>query len=154
MAAQDVNTMAKHAWVSGLPPGTKEADDEFASLIHNLHDPTPSAGVLSSMRRLSMESHTLWLADMKQQVERPGDAMPRRAPQPERGARQEDQRERLVGIDISGSMEPSNSLIDVVAQRQMREENVLKYVEPTCCASRQQELPLVKKDCYMGNGGE
>ena len=147
LAAQDANTMAKYAWVSGLPPGTKEADDEFVAFLHNLLDPQPTVGVLSSLRRLWFESHTLWLADMKQQVERPADATPRKVPQPERGAQQADQRKRLLGVDISGSMEPSNALIDLIAQ--MREENILRYVEPSVCTSRQQELQLVKKDSYM-----
>ena len=139
--------MAKFAWVSGLPPGSKEADDDFVTYIKSLHDPPPSVGALSSLRRLWVESHTLWLADMKHQVERSADSAPRKLPQPERGARQEEQRRRLPGVDITGSMEPSNALVDLIAQ--MREENVLKYVELSSCTSRQQELQLVRKDNFM-----
>jgi hypothetical protein len=63
------------------------------------------------------EAHALVMADLKTQVEKTDDQMPRKVPAPERNARYEAQQRRLNGVSLSGELEPSHSLIDSVLQQ-------------------------------------
>ena len=146
---EGVDTLAKLAWIVGLAPGSKEADDAYVKHLQDLAGtPDPlNAGVLATMRRAWAEAHTLWVADMRQRVERPSESQPRKLPHPERGARSDDQKKRLRGMTIEGVYEPSHSLIDAVAQ--MKDDDCLRYLELSACTSRPQELQNIKKDPVM-----
>lgn len=96
------------------------------------------------MRRLFFESYSLAAADMQLRVERKDDRIPSKLANAERSARYEDQRRRLSGVDISGELEPSNSLIDIVYN--MTEEDQLCYVRWEECTKRDQELMGIKSD--------
>ena len=147
---QQVDTVAKYAWVVGLVPGTKDADAAFVEYANKLKQEPLSAGELASLRRAWAECHALWIADMKHKVERTGDTQPRKVAPPERDARQADQQSRLKGVSITGSFEPAHSLIDAIAN--MREEGVLRYLDPATCISRVQELQQVKRDSFLKVG--
>lgn len=106
-------------------------------------DPCPS-NRLPIIRRLFFESFSLAAADMQLRVERKDDSVPRKLANAERASRYEDQKRRLSGIDLSGEMEPSNSLIDIVYH--MTEEDQLRYVRWEECTKRDQELMGIKTD--------
>ena len=139
-----LDTASKFAWVVGIPPGTKEADDLFVDFVENKVQAGLSPGLLASLRRAWAESHTWWLHDMKHRIDHTSEGAPRKMARPERGARQEEQRKRLGGVPTDGSFEPSHALIDMVAQ--MKEEGLLRVVELHQCTSRTQELMNQKKD--------
>ena len=77
-------------------------------------------------------------------LERKDDSIPRKLANAERGARYEDQKRRLSGIDLSGDLEPSNAFIDLVYH--MAEEDQLRYVRWEECTKRDQELMAIKSD--------
>ena len=139
-----LDTASKFAWVVGIPPGTKEADDLFVDFLEKQVKTDLSPGLLAALRRAWAESHTWWLQDMKHRIEHTGDNAPRRMARPERGARQEDQKRRLNGVPTDGSFEPSHALIDMIAQ--MKEEGLLRVIELPQCTSRTQELLHTKRD--------
>jgi hypothetical protein len=101
-------------------------------------------GQMSCLRRMFFEAHTLVMADLKTQVEKTDDQMPRKIPAPERNARYESQQKRLVGISLSGELEPAHSLIDAVLQQ--AEDQSVKYLPPHKCPKREAELQAVKHD--------
>lgn len=96
------------------------------------------------IRRLVFESYTLAAADLKARVERKDEDTPRKLAQAERASRHQSQVARLTGLDLSGEMEPSHSLIDLVFQ--MSEDNQLRYVRWEQCTKRDQELMGLKTD--------
>ena len=81
---------------------------------------------------------------MQMRVERKDDSAPRKLANAERSARYDDQRKCLSGIDMTGELEPSNALIDLVYN--MAEEDQLKYVRWEECTKRDQELMGIKVD--------
>eukprot|EP00434_Breviolum_minutum_P015721 symbB.v1.2.013853.t1/scaffold989.1/size146301/3 len=88
-----------------------------------------------------------------QRVERKDEDTPRRLAQAERSARYEDQKNRLIGLELTGELEPSHALIDLVYQ--MREDGQLRYIRWEQCTKRDQELLGVKVDPIWkpdGNG--
>ena len=78
------------------------------------------------------------LAELKGKIERKEDEAPRKMPQPERTARLEQQKARLAGLALNGVNEPSNGLIDLIAQQ--KADDVLRYVDLDLCISRETEL--------------
>ena len=95
-------------------------------------------GVMSSLRRAFFEAHTFMLNDLRSKIDKKDDELPRKVPQPERNARIQAQRARLVGIDVVGPLEPSDSLIDLVSQQ--AEDEILRYIELELCTCRESEV--------------
>lgn len=144
LKALGYDTFGKLAFSTNYTPG--QADDtSLKALAAQIvqADPCPP-NRLPIVRRLFFESFTLAAADMQLRVERKDDSIPRKLANAERSARYEDQRRRLSGIDISGELEPSNSLIDIVYH--MTEEDQLRYVRWEECTKRDQELMGIKSD--------
>ena len=106
-------------------------------------DPPPEARV-PLVRRLFYEAYTMANADMRARLEKRDDDPPRKLAQAERASRYTDQVARLTGLDISGELEPSHALVDLVFQ--MIEENQLKYIRWEQCTKRDQELMGIKCD--------
>ena len=150
MCASTVNTMAKLAWASSSQPGMGDDSGFIAMLVQNLGLQSISdipSGELSAWRRIWFEAHTIGVSDLRQKVERTEDSAPRRLPVPERAAKLAAQRQRLSGVPISGPLLPSHSLVDFVFT--MREDEVLKYVEPSKCTCRDSELRGVKREQFV-----
>lgn len=138
------NTYGKLAFASNYQPG--QLDE--APLIKLAEEITltspPPVEDLPLIRRLVFESYTLAAADLKARVERKDEDTPRKLAQAERASRHQSQVARLTGLDLSGEMEPSHSLIDLVFQ--MSEDNQLRYVRWEQCTKRDQELMGLKTD--------
>eukprot|EP00434_Breviolum_minutum_P009828 symbB.v1.2.008656.t1/scaffold540.1/size189765/21 len=131
----------KLAFSTNYTPGHSSLRALAAQIVQV--DPCP-ANRLPIVRRLLFESYSLAAADMQLRVERKDDSIPRKLANAERSARYEDQRRRLSGVDISGELEPWNSLIDIVYH--MTEEDQLRYVRWEECTKHDQELMGIESD--------
>lgn len=149
LIAANVDTMAKMAWVCSVQPGVGDDAPLMAFFVQVLGRSldTFSAGEISVFRRLWWECHTVAIAEVRSKVERTEDSQPKKLPVPERAERLREQQARLVGIVISGVIEPSHCLLDFC--NQMKEDEVLRYVNPNICSTRAAELLGVKKENFM-----
>ena len=140
LKAVGVTTLAKLAFCSSYAPSMP--DDTplirfFTTTIDAAGDGV-SAGVMSALRRAFFEAHTFMLNDLRSKIDKREDEPPRKVPQAERNARLEAQKARLTGVDISGPLEPSDSLVDLISQQ--REDELLRYVELEACTCRESEV--------------
>ena len=138
------STYGKLAFASNYTPG--QADErpvlELAAAITGRTP--PPADRLPLVRRLVFESYTLAAAELRTRMERKEDDGPRKLTQAERAERHSSQAARLTGLDLTGEMEPSHTLVDAIFQ--MMEDNQLKYVRWEQCTKRDQELMGLKVD--------
>ena len=135
-------TFGRLAFASNYTPG--QADEQpLLALARQItaSDPVPDAK-LPPIRRLVFEAYTLASADLRSRVDRRDDDGPRKLTQAERSSRQTDQAQRLQCLDLTGELEPSFALVDLVFQ--MQEDNSLRYVRWEQCTKRDQELMGVK----------
>eukprot|EP00971_Amphidinium_carterae_P240331 4771311-Amphidinium_carterae.1 len=70
----------------------------------------------------------MWLAHLKSKAEGTAESSVKQVPLPERHERTTDQWERLRGVRLQGSKEPSRPLVDMVAQ--MRQNSSFRYIDP------------------------
>ena len=138
------NTYGKLAFASNYQPGQIDETPliKLAEEITQTRPPAPD--VLPLIRRLAYESYTLTAADLRSKIDRRDEDAPRKLAQAERAARHQSQASRLPGLDLSGELEPSHLLVDLVFQ--MTEDNQLKYVRWEQCTKRDQELMRLKTD--------
>ena len=68
----------------------------------------------------------------------------KKLPQAEKQARLIQQQGRLTGLSITGELQPSHALIDIVAS--MLETNSVVWVAPSKCSKREAELQLLTKE--------
>ena len=152
LLAANVNTLSKLAFCANYNPSMPDDTNLVTFFTDKIMGPTVAAGVpvpeldaglLASLRQGFFEAHTMMLAELKSRIERGDDEKPRKVPTLERASRLEDRRRRIVGVDISGPLQPAFCLIDAVSQQ--RDEGILKYLSADCCPSRDDELQLGKK---------
>ena len=131
-----------------------QADDQpLTALIEKVCNSQPAPeDRLPVIRRLFFESYTLANADLRSRVDRKDDEQPRKLAQAERAARHKDQQARLTGLELTGELEPSNALVDLVFQ--MLEENQLRYIRWEQCTKRDQELLGIKHDPLWKPGSD
>lgn len=150
LEAQDITSLGKLAFSCSCTPGSG-SDQPFVDLMTDIlvatGSPPLTAGKVSALRRVWFEAHTVSVAEVKHKVEQTEDSKPRRIPVPERAARARAQQNRLVGLVIAGSMEPSHSLIDYC--HNLKEQDTLQYIDPAKCTSRESELSGTKRENFM-----
>eukprot|EP00971_Amphidinium_carterae_P139891 2771581-Amphidinium_carterae.1 len=109
----------------------------------------------AALRRVWAEAHVAATARLRNLMDPQPDVFgPPRVHLQERTRTQEAQQERLRGIRITGTLEPSHALQDKVYQ--MRQEGVLKYVDPASCTSKDQGSHFQKSDkriCVLDSQG-
>ena len=146
-----IDTLGRFAFICTLQPGTSADDSPFINALLkalNLARETDlDQGSLSAFRRLWVESYTVSIAEIRSRVDKTEDTAPRKLPQPERVSRRSDQQLRLPGIKIVGNLEPANCLVDFC--QSLREDNVLQFVDPGKCVSRDQELHGQKREKFL-----
>jgi len=149
LLANDLDTLAKFAYITSIQPGLGD-DAPFVKVISTTlgyTDDNPiGPGLLSSLRRLWFESHTVAISEIRQKVEKVDDT-PSKLPFPEREVKRISQQARLAGVIIEGELEPSHALVDIAYS--IRETDILKYIDPSLCTTREQELRGVKKDTWV-----
>ena len=135
-----VDTLAKLAYCCNYNPHMQSDQPltDFMTLTISADGSALPAGELACLRRAFFEAHTYMLSELKNKVERKEEDGPRKVPQPERNARLDAQRARLIGMSLTGPLEPSHALIDNVAQQ--REDDILRYIDAETATSRESEL--------------
>ena len=138
-----IDTFAKLAFSSSYQPGSQ--DDR--SLLQVLTD--ACGGIATSpsdqacLRRAFFEAATMSMAELRTKVDRSEEGVTRKIPQPERASRYAAQCVKLAGMVLTGELECAHSLLDDVSQQ--REDGVLKYLSPSQCPKREQELCGLKR---------
>ena len=149
LLAAGIDTIANMAYCSSSQPGTGDEVSfiKFLCKAFALQEDEITTALLAMMRRVWYESHAIALAEVRSKVDRTEDAQPKRLAMPERAARMADQQRRLSGVSISGSLEPSFAILDYV--NQMKEDEQVKWIDPSLCTARESELQGVKKETFM-----
>ena len=137
-------SLASYAYGSGFIPGqsldTVFVEEVLLVVVGPGHATSPDS---PRLRRLFFEAHTLALQDLRRRSERTESDVPVRLPAEERVVRLARLRIRYPGHEIDGASEPSNSLVDLLAQQ--LETGQLRYVPWSQCTNRNQEVVGVKK---------
>ena len=116
MDANNLRTFSDLAFAVGTPqtPGTAEDFEVFCNSINSNLDMSISEA--SRVRSLHFEACTLIVAHTKQQVSLDATTEgARKLPAAEKQARLARQQERLTGLSITGELQPSYALVDLVA---------------------------------------
>ena len=111
-----VASMGAYAWCCGFQPGSQD-EAPLVAIITQLIGAVPSIGLMSQLRRLFYECHTVSLMDMRSRLDRTDDDLPRKLQLPERVARMDQLRLRYPGLLIEGELEFSYALMDKVRTR-------------------------------------
>ena len=143
LKAGNVATMGGFAWCCGFQPGGQDEAPLIAA-ITVLIGAAPSMGLMSQLRRLFYECHTVALMDMRSRLDRTDEDVPRKLQLPERVARMEQLKLRYPGLLIEGELEFSYSLMDRVINQ--FEQNEVRYINLADCTRRSQELDGEKQD--------
>lgn len=96
------------------------------------------------LRRLFLESFTLFAGDLKARTEHRGEDVPLKLPTIERESRFRALQARLPGTTLTGELEPSTRLIDLA--HAMFEDNVVRYIEWPALTKRSDEILGKTKD--------
>jgi hypothetical protein len=124
--------------------GTSTDDGPLKAALEGIFGGAIDVPNMSKFRRLQFESHALLLSDARSKIERTETSEPRKVPAPERAERLRLQAAKLTGVNISGSIEPSFALLDLV--QQVVEENTMTYIPLERATSRLQELHGIKRE--------
>jgi hypothetical protein len=151
---QGITTMARLAYSSASQPGQDET--AFIAMVCKVLKANAGedidVGTLSSIRRCWWESHTVAVSQIRQSVERTDNAEPVKMPMPERESRMKELLRRFPGISFTAQVEPSHQLIDFC--NQLRTDEQLRYICPTKCTSRDQEIRGIKKDPQLKSSAD
>lgn len=142
---QNITTYAKLAFAIGNPqkPPTEE---EFANFCTTLNGGTDlTLGEITDVKRMHFESVTIVIANLKSRVAADtGVEGVRKIPNAEKQARLITQQKRLVGISITGELQPSHALIDLV--NSMCDSNNVIWIPPSKCSKRETEITMATKE--------
>lgn len=141
----NLRTFSELGFAVGTPqtPPTTAEFEQFCTGLNGGVDMSISEA--SKVRRLLFEACTMIVAHTKQQVA--GDASTdgvKKLPVAEKQARLVQQQQRLVGLSITGELQPSFALIDLAAS--MLDTNSVVWIAPSKCSKRETELQMVTKD--------
>ena len=144
LEGNNLTAFSQLAFAAGTPqaPLSDEAFKEFGSQLNGGLDLTIAA--LARLRRLHFEAQTLVVAHLKSQVSVDSSDSIRKLPLAEKESRLADQRTRLSGMQISGDLQPSYGLIDMIAN--MAETGTIVWVPPSKCTKRDAEVQMTVKE--------
>ena len=132
-----IRTFSGLAFASGTPQNPP-SDDVFRTFADGILPAGYDMATYSSLRRLHFEASTLVVAQLKSKVIGDPDEGRHKLPIVEKQARLDNQRRRLVGVEIEGELQPSYQLIDAV--NNMIESNTIQWIAPSKATSRDQEV--------------
>jgi hypothetical protein len=107
-------------------PGVPVPEQEFGRFAANVLGGMASMHDVSSLRRLLFESHTMVMAQLREQVANPETGLTRKMPPVERDAKMRQLKARLPGVILEHQLEPSHGLLNLVAQ--IWETRQLQYI--------------------------
>lgn len=137
LKAAGVGTLSQLAFVVGQP-GQPILAADVDRILHAALCRAPTLAENAAVRRLGFEAQTLVVANLRQIVEQRDDGAPKKIGAAERETRMATIRAELGGLSISEENEPSHILLDKAVQ--IYETNTVKYLEPSVCTSRSQEV--------------
>jgi len=144
-SAKGLKTMSQLAFVCGTPQ-SPPSETEFATFCTELNNGIAlSMSQFAEVRRLHFESSTMVVAHLKTQVSMDGcpDAV-RKLPVAEKQARLIAKQARLRGVKITGELQPSYMLIDLVAS--MVESKSVIWICPSRCSKQEMEIHHTMKE--------
>ena len=142
----DINlkNFSQLAFVCGVPQ-SPPSKLEFTAFCVNINGGVNlSLSKTSEVRRLHFESSTMVVAHPKSQVSSETQDGVRKLPIAEKQARLISQQGRLQGVAISGELQPSHALIDLVAS--VVENNSVIWISPSRCSKREAEIQNITKE--------
>ena len=142
LQAQDVKTFGTLAFSVAEQPD-KISDTKLNEVLTKAFGANASIGVTAAVRRLAFEGLTYSLQDIRIRSEL-DHAATRPVPTGEREDLRKTQVTKLKGILIEGELEPAFALVDKAAA--MLRDGVVRYLAPSSCISRDQELQSTKRD--------
>ena len=146
LVAAGISTLGQLAFAFARP-GQEYTDQQFTDWLRDVNlGVAPAMGATAAVRRLHFEAEVIITASLKAAVENPTSdtSTPKPIPQAEKSARMRNLRANLTGVNIEGSLEPANALMEECVQQY--DSKILKYIEPARCVSREAELLSVKTD--------
>lgn len=146
MVAKGYSSMARLAFASNYHPGSPD-EKPFVDLVADILGAPPDGPTLSCFRRLYFEAFTLSAADLKARLEKTDDMPPRRLAAPERAHRYQLQCTKLQGLDLTGELEASDSLVDKCVQQ--HDDNRLAYIDWNACTKKSQEITGIRKESFV-----
>ena len=139
-----LNTLGSFGFSFGQP-GQQISGEVFQSWLDEQFSEAVPIAEVARLKRLLFEAHVLITAHLKSQVETSSsDAVVRKIPPAERAARLALVSDKIKGVDISGCLMPAHSLLDEVVHQ--AESQVLKYLKPSKCPSRESEVLSAKPE--------
>ena len=124
-------------------PGQQATDGDVADLINNTNPGHAlTLAETAIIKRLVFEAQMALIASIRTQTDPMADPSQRKLPAAERTARIENQRARLVGLTLEGSLEVGHQVYDTVAG--MLEADSLRYLPPSKCITRMAEITATK----------
>ena len=142
-----INTLGKLSYAVTNPgvAVTDEALKVFTTAVRAGVEPTLADG--SALKRLIFEGQTFAVAVLKASVQSSEIEAPKRLAPPERMARIQNLNTRYAAVEIAGPLEPSHALYDLCMTIFETEEiRMIRYISPSKCLSRQQELATLKPE--------
>ena len=119
-------------------PGQPISPQDVDQFLRGALGRDPSLAENAHVRRLAFEAQTLLVASLRQVVDSREDSAPKKIGAAERETRMTAIRAELGGLTIADENEPSHALLEKACQ--IHESNTLKYLEPSACTSRSQEV--------------
>ena len=132
-----VNHLSALAFAVGQP-GQPLAIAEVDTFLQGALGRAATIAENTAIRRLAFEAQTLITASLRQIVEARDDGAPKKIGAAERETRMAAIKTELAGLSICDDNEPSHLLLEKACQ--IGETNTLKYLEPSSCTSRSQEV--------------
>ena len=145
LSEQGIKNFKTLAFAIGSPqqPPTEAQFDAFSVRVYGTD---PTMGQTAVLRHLHFEATTLVVQTYRDMVTHdPSDfSHTRKVPVPEKRARLDMQRRRLSGMEISGELEPSHQLLDLINQQY--ESGIITWVPASKCSKREAEILAGGKD--------
>ena len=137
-----VSTLGRLAFAV-TSPGQAATDEQVGELLGNALPREPiTVAEITVMKRLIFESQTALIGSIRAQADPSADPLARRLPLAERLQRIADQRDRLRGLRLEGTLEVGHAVYDLVAG--MMEADTLRYMAPSKAITRMQEITSSK----------
>ena len=136
-------------------PGSPLADQEVKDLLQRAAPlRAVTVGDIVVAKRLIFEAQTSMVALTRAQADPVADPSLRKMPAAERTSRLAEQKLRLTGLNLSGPLEVAHQVYDII--NGMSESETLKYLAPSKCITRLQEIQAAKppKELKLDSTGQ
>ena len=148
-----VDTLGRLAFAV-TSPGVPADDAGVTNLVNAALPAEPvSIADLTTLKRMIFEAQTALIGSIRAQADPAADPLQRKLPPAERALRITNQKARLNGIRLEGSMEVGHTVYDAIAG--MAEADSLRYMAPSKAITRMQEITSTKpaKELKLDSNG-